>query len=558
MKPFILFALLLLGACAAPGPEYGDPADSAPDFGEPGEASYHLFMAEIALQRELPALAATEYLRAARVSDDPAIAARATRVISSFGTAAEGLEAAERWAALAPDDLDARRFLVRFRLAAGDVKGAARELRVLRVAAGEAADPRPFLGMLPLVTGADDRGAAIAAMAQVVADYPQDPSGAYAQAYLGLRAGEVELALAESRRAVDLAPEWTEAAILYGRALVAAGRVDEALDWLAARPEAGERRMALERAVTLIAAERNAEARAVLESLLESDPADFEALRALGYLEYFEGRVEVAREIFHGLLAAGRYTNDALFYLGGIAEQQGEVEEAARLYSRIDGGEHLVTAQVRLALLMFRLGRPELAVNHLEIFARHNPGADVELGAARAELLARMGEAEEALAVYDELLERHPDAVDLRYARGLMHVERNDVAAALEDFGHIAALHPDDPAALNAYGYTLADMTERHAEAYELIRRAFVLDPDSPAILDSMGWVLFKLGRPAEGLSYLTRAWDLQRDPEIAAHLGELLWATGRVDEARDVWLEAIVEWPGSAVLLDTMGRLDP
>ncbi len=558
MKPFIPLVLLLLGACAAPGPEHGDPDESAPDFGQPGEASYHLFMAEIALQRERPALAATEYLRAARASDDPTVAARATRVISSFGTAAEGLEAAQRWAVLAPEDLDARRFLARFRLAAGDVEGAARALRMLRVAAGEAADPRPFLGILPLVTGAADRHAAVAAMAAVVADYPQDPSGAYAQAYLGLRAGEVELGLAEAKRAVDLAPEWTEAAILYGRALVAADRVDEALEWLAARPEAGERRLVLERAVTLIAAERNAEARAVLESLLETDPADFEALRTLGYLEYFEGRIEVARETFLGLLAAGRYTNDALFYLGGIAERQGEIEEAARLYSRIDGGEHLVTAQVRLALLMFRLGRPELAVNHLEIFARHNPGADVELGAARAELLARMGEPEAALAVYDELLERHPDAVNLRYARGLMHVERDDVAAALEDFGHIAALHPDDPAALNAYGYTLADMTERHAEAYELIRSAFVLDPDSPAILDSMGWVLFKLGRPEEGLSYLGRAWELQRDPEIAAHLGELLWALGRVDEARDVWLEAIVEWPGSPVLLDTMGRLDP
>lgn len=558
MKPLIPLVLLLLGACALPAPEPGDPDEAAPEFGEPGEASYHLFMAEIALQRELPALAATEYLRAARASDDPEVAARATQVISSFGTEAEGLEAAQRWAALAPDDLDARRFLVRFRLAAGDVSRASRELAVLRAAAGEATEPRPFLGLLPLVTDAADPQAAVAAMAAVVAEYPQDPSGAYAQAYLALRAGELELARSEAKRAVDLAPEWTEAAILYGRTLVAAERVDEALEWLAARPEAGERRMELERAVTLIAADRSAAARVVLESLLETDPADFEALRALGYLEYFEGRTEVAREIFLGLLAAGRYPNDALFYLGGIAEQQGEIEEAARLYSRIDGGEHLVTAQVRLALLMFRLGRPELALNHLEIFARHNPGADVDLGSARAELLARMGRSEEALALYDELLARHPDAVNLRYARGLMHVESGDVAAALEDFRHLATLYPDDPSALNAYGYTLADLTERHAEAYELIRRAFVLDPDSPAILDSMGWVLFKLGRPEEGLPYMARSWDLQRDPEIAAHLGELLWSLGRVDEARDIWLEAIVEWPGNPVLLDTMGRLDP
>src|SRR5690606_32514158 len=102
------------------------------------------------------------------------------------------------------------------------------------------------------------------------------------------------------------------------------------------------------------------------------------------------------------------------------------------------------------------------------------------------------------------------------------------------------------------------DMTDRHEEAYPLIRRALELEPDDPAILDSMGWVLFKLGRAAEALPYVERSWDLQRDPEIAAHLGEILWSLGRTEAARDVWLDAIVEFPGSEILLDTMGRLDP
>ena len=64
--------------------------------------------------------------------------------------------------------------------------------------------------------------------------------------------------------------------------------------------------------------------------------------------------------------------------------------------------------------------------------------------------------------------------------------------------------------------------------------------------------------RPGEGLPYIERAWELEPDPEIAAHLGELLWSLGRIDAAREIWLQAIVEWPGSQYLLDTMGRLDP
>ena len=558
MKPLFPLVLLMLAACASPGPATTDPDELAPDFGSPGEAGYHLLMAEIALQRDRPALAATEYLRAARASEDPEIAARATQVISVYGTREEGLEAARRWAELAPDDMHPRRFLVRFHLQGGDVEQAAVELATLRASIDAAAVEHPFLALLPLALETDDHGAALAAMAAVVADYPADASGAYAHAYLALRDGDQALAQVEATRALGLEPGWTDAALLYARALAADGRTDEALEWLAARPEAQERSVRLERAVLLMSAERVDEARQLLEDLLAETPDDADALRALGYLEYFDQQSAAAHEAFMALLATGQYTDDALFYLGGIAEQQGEIEEAARLYSRIEGGEHLVTAQVRLALLMFRMGRPELAINHLELFARRNPVAELELGGARAELLTRLGMQDEALAAYDELLVHHPDDFNVRYGRGLLLVQLGRVDDALDDFGHLVALFPDDPTALNALGYTLTDMTERHDEAYDLISRAIAQAPDSPAILDSMGWVLYRLGRPGEGLPYIERAWEIQPDAEIAAHLGELLWSLGRIDAAREVWLQAIVEWPGSAVLLETMGRLDP
>jgi tetratricopeptide (TPR) repeat protein len=556
MKPLIPLALLLLAACATTGPETDDPNELAPDFGRPGEAGYHLLMAEIALQRELPAIAATEYLRAARASGDAEVAARATRIASVFGTREEALEAAQRWAELAPAARDARRFLVRFHLQDNDLARATAELAVLRKAAAD--EERPFLGVLPLLTEARDRSAAAAALAPVVADYPADASGAYANAFLALRAGDMARAQAEADRALALDPDWDDAALLYARAVAADGRADEALDWLAAWPGSAGREMRLERAVMLMAAERPEQARALLGELLAELPTDADALRALGYLEYYEGQFDAAHDAFVALLATGWHADDAYFYLGGIAEQQGDIEQAAQLYSRVSAGEHLVVAQVRLALLMFSMGRPELAIDHLEMFARRNPDAAAELGAARAELLVRLGMDDEALDVYSELLARHPNDVAVRYSRGLLHVELGHVDEALADFAHIVSLRPDDPTALNALGYTLTDMTDRHEEAYPLIRRAYELDPGSPAILDSMAWVLFKLGRSGEALPYAERSWALQVDPEIAAHLGEILWALGRQDEARDIWLAAIVEFPGSEILLSTMGRLDP
>jgi tetratricopeptide (TPR) repeat protein len=556
MRLLILPLLLTLAACAGPVPDTSEPDQAAPDFGRPGEPDYHLFMGDLALQREKPALAATEFLRAARASTDAAVAERAARFTAAYGTPEEALEAAGLWADRAPDSLHPQRLLVRANLALGRPAAAAAGFARLRAEGGDGG--RAFLALLPLAGEARDPRVALEAMSAVTAEYPEDPSAAYVESYLALRAGETEAARAAAQRALALEPGWVDAALLYARALDAAGETEAALDWLARHEAAASRELLLERATILINAERGDEARVVLEEVLDQAPADPEALRALGYLEFHAGRAAEARRAFMALLAHGQYTNDALFYLGGLAEQEGKVEEAARLYSRVDAGEHLVTAQVRLALLMFRMGRPELALQHLELFAQRNPGADVELGVARAELLSRLGRPEEAFEVYGALLERRPDEVGLRYARGMLGVELGRVDAAVADFRHIVDLRPEDPAALNALGYTLADLTERHDEAFELISRALALDPENPAVLDSMGWVLYRLGRPEQALPYLERALMLQNDPEIAAHLGEVLWALGRKDDARAAWLEALVEFPGSSILLDTMGRLDP
>jgi tetratricopeptide (TPR) repeat protein len=556
MKLFLVLPLLALAACASPRPAGHDPEPQAPELGQPGEAGYHLLMAEIALQRNQPEIAATEYLRAARASDDPDVAARATRVTNAFGTRDEGIEAALRWAELAPQAADARRFLVRLYLQQSAVDQVIPQLVFLRGVAEEA--ERPFLELLPLVADAHDRAAALAAMEAVAAGEPNEPSAAYAVAYLALRAGDTARAGLEAARALELDPQWTDAAVLYARVIAADGRPEEALAWLDARPEAGDAELMLERAVMLMAAERGDEARELLEQLLQDTPGDPDALRALAYLDYFEGEFEAARESFMALLASGRHQNDALFYLGGIAEQQGEIEEAARLYSRVAGGDNLAAAQVRLALVMFRMGRPELAIDHLTVFARRNPGASVELHLARAELLLRLDRPDEALEAYAEVLERYPEEADARYSRAMVYERLGRVDDALADFRYLVDKDPEDPLALNALGYTLTDRTDRHEEAYPLIRRALELDPENPAILDSMGWVLHRLGRSAEALPYIERSWALERDPEIAAHLGEVLWTLGRVDEAREVWIEAIVEFPGSQILLDTMGRLDP
>ena len=51
--------------------------------------------------------------------------------------------------------------------------------------------------------------------------------------------------------------------------------------------------------------------------------------------------------------------------------------------------------------------------------------------------------------------------------------------------------------------------------------------------------MLYRLGRNDEALVQLRRAFTMQKDAEIAAHLAEVLWVTGNKDEARKYFDES-------------------
>ncbi len=136
-----------------------------------------------------------------------------------------------------------------------------------------------------------------------------------------------------------------------------------------------------------------------------------------------------------------------------------------------------------------------------------------------------------------------------------MAVGLGELELAESDLRQIISMQPDNAAAINALGYTLADMTERYDEAEELILLAYELQPDDASIIDSMGWISYRLGRLPEAEGYLRAAWKIMRNAEIAAHLGEVLWSRGQKDEARTTWQLGIQLESDNEILIDTMKR---
>ncbi|QWF15796.1 tetratricopeptide repeat protein [Lysobacter capsici] len=228
--------------------------------------------------------------------------------------------------------------------------------------------------------------------------------------------------------------------------------------------------------------------------------------------------------------------------LAQMAEFLERNEEALSWYQGVPGGSQRSIARLRSANVLHKLQRGDEAYASLRAIQSDASAEDetrrdayILEASLRAEDKSDSGESD----AFARGLAAFPDEPEILYARALSWERRDDVARAEADFRRILVAEPDSVAALNALGYTLADRTTRYQEALELIERARTAEPDNSAIIDSYGWVLYRLGRVQEAETELRRALTLQKDAEIASHLAEVLWESGRRDEARKYFEQA-------------------
>lgn len=558
----------------------------------------HTLLAEIALERQRFETAAGEMLAAALLSDHPAHAERATRLAHQFELTDLGLRAADRWRTLSSEDERPYWFKGVFEMRSNRIARATEEFREFVGAIG---DPATGLALVLEALAEEPYAENATAIMRALTDtYPGLTAGHYALARLALRSGDFPLALENAKAAADADPDWLDAQLLYARSLLVAGRTADSLAIGAqlAEKHADEPEIRLQYAELLLSAGRSDEAEILLDEILAENPGLPEAVRALAFLALTEQRLDEAQQHFDELRGDGRYRAEAFYYLGRIAETEREFLQATRNYARVTDGTHAVEAQLRTARIMFaELGDRDGAVRHLREFGAANPRFASNMLVAQSQLLLQMQQPAEAMQLFDEALAESPDdptlhaahvqmyvilsqdAVDrgaldeaqrllaegleryprdqsLRYSQALLYEEQGKMRRAVTVLEALVDESPDDAALLNALGYLLTDQFERHDEARGYIQKALAMDPDNPAIIDSMGWVLFRLGEYAAALDYLDRAYRLEDDPEIAAHLVDVHWALGDRDLARDVLRTNLEKNPDSRHLKEVSERL--
>lgn len=496
---------------------------------------------EFSLQAGKLADAAHWYLQAAREgAGDVGLAERATRIAMLADDEASAAQALALWAQRDPGSLAVRGTRASLALRQGDARLARKELlAVLR-----SREPRAWrYAVLALATGGRDP----AVPAQVLDGLvdanaiPDDLEAWQEFGRLALRMERPELARRMVGEVVRRFPDEPRVALLHATQLNQAGRKDEALALLKdiepraagdeelrnalafaydafGEPDAAERMLAI--------GEQNVQTWGMRASLLAKQKDD---ARLLALYQDISTR-------------ASRPDPDQRLLLGRIAEYLKRYREAVDWYHGVPGGPQRSEARLRAVNALHELGEKAQAANEVHaIQADASVDDDVRRDAylLEAELQQRDQRDEAEVDILTRGLAAYPDDSALLYARALAWERRDDIARAEADLRKILVAEPENVAALNALGYTLADRTARYQEALELIDRARVAEPDNAAIIDSYGWVLYRLGRREEALVQLRRAWGLNKDPEIAAHVGEVLWVLGQKDEARRFFDEA-------------------
>jgi Tfp pilus assembly protein PilF len=176
----------------------------------------------------------------------------------------------------------------------------------------------------------------------------------------------------------------------------------------------------------------------------------------------------------------------------------------------------------------------------------------------QAQSASERGALDDAEKLLNEALDRYPDNTSLRYSLALLYEDQDRNRKALDVLEALAEENPDDAAILNAYGYLLTDRFNRHKEARGYIERALALNPDNAAIIDSMGWVLYKLGDYSAAADYLERAYRLEQEAEIAAHVVDVRWQLGQRDSARELLRQSLEANPDSRHLKEVEERIAP
>ena len=403
------------------------------------------------------------------------------------------------------------------------------------------------------------RAQLIKALEPLFTQFPDDDSLALAQVQLLAQSGEYDAALTALDTARARVTQTAGTVLLETQILQNMGRADDAARVMRAGVKVFDTDPILRASLArlYISQGKFDDALEQYAILIAQDAENWEAVyaKALVHLEIEE--YGEAESLFQRLIDSGERVDESRYYLATSFERQGQLERAIDNYRLVSiGTNNFLGAQQQATRLSIALGAVDAAHDWLQRVSRGQPRLEVLFVNMEAQLLLQASLPAKAKQLLDRSLNRYPGEVDLLFARVIYFDSIKDLASSEADLRSIIAIKPDDARALNHLGYMLADQTTRYEEALTLLESAIALNPGDPATTDSLAWAQYKLGRYEDALQNIRRAFAVFPDPEVASHMGEILWMMGRRDEALAVWQRALEGAPDDPLVTEAMQRL--
>lgn len=543
------------------GPETADEKKDLPDVSLSSQIVFQVLAAEIALQRDQPAPAYQTYLALARDTHDPRMAQRATEIALAAQSPSDALNAVQLWQQYAPDS-----------------ERAAQLDASLLVLSGRPDDAEPLLARELARVPADSRGPALVSLQLLLSRGPNrvgglgvlkdllkdDMNRPEAQLAIGrqqLLADDVPGARKSFEQALALKPDYLPAALMLAQM-----GPEERAEGIAAiekyvqqNPKSHEGRLAL--AQTYLAADRLEDARKQFDILRKDNPNDLMPLMALALIGVQQKKYDDAQKYLTQYTQLAEKTPGAdpgqgYIYLAQLAIEQKDDATAQKWLDKVGpNSQQYIPAQITRAQLLDKEGKVDDARRQLASIQSDDPRDQALIARTDAAILFDAKRYPEAEARLAKAVTDFPDDPDLAYDYA-MSAEKNGHYDVMEtQLRKLIQTQPNNPQAYNALGYSLADRNLRLQEADKLVEKASSLAPDDAFIMDSVGWVKYRLGDTADAVKVLRRAYDLQPNAEIGAHLGEVLWKNGDQSGAREAWREARKLEPDNDTLLKTLRR---
>ena len=573
LRLFLIVLSVLLNACASLSMQSNETENTSisPKIVQPQEilpkkevktaiqpdVMFLLMTAELAGQRGRYDVAFEGYMEAAKRVKDARFAERAAMIAMYIKDVNKTKEAVNLWLGLDKNNQSALKIAALSSLIIGDNKTAAEHLDVLFKLdmAGFEKSSLELAAMLPKEAKAK---LTYDVLTDLLAKHPNNSGLFFIKSLLAMQINDKKEAEYNIQKALTIQPEWDKALMFQAQLALLSGNMDKALADLRVAAEKHPENDKIKKlyAQLLIKNKDFQQAEKIYQQLIKRHPEDNENQFALALIYLQAGNDDSAESLLLRLVEDNQWQDQASFYLGKLEEKHNNSSAAIKWYDKVKSGPSVFDAGLSAAILFAKDKNFDDAKIRLRTLVKQFPKQKAKLLLMEAEFLNQQRQFQQAFDLLTGVLADAPDDKDILYTHALIADRLGRLDILEMDLNKVLAKDPDNTQALNALGYALVVKTDRFAEAEQYLLRAIKLAPKEAVILDSYGWLEFKRGHLTNALDYLQRAFERQKETEIAAHLVEVMWVMGKKEEAKALFKEVYKRSSEDEFLLDFKRRV--